>query len=174
MKKETKKEWFLDRYCGYQFAALVENEKLTEFSCEKEPRSACVGNIYKGKVTNIVPSMNAAFINCGLARNCYLSMEESYANCNKYDGTMSALSEKTPPLKEGDEVIIQLTQTARGTKGAKVSTHLSFVGKHIIYLPNTSYLGISRKITDEDIREQVLQCAILTMDMPAIFCWSTS
>ena len=73
MTRGTKKEWFLDRYCNQQFAALLEDGVLTEFSCEKEPRSACVGNIYKGKVTNIVPSMNAAFINCGLARNCYLT-----------------------------------------------------------------------------------------------------
>ena len=49
MKKETKKEWFLDRYCGQQFAALVENGKLTEFSSEKEPRVACVGNIFPFK-----------------------------------------------------------------------------------------------------------------------------
>ena len=83
-----KKEWFFDRYCGQQFAALVEDGKLMEFSCEKEPRSTCVGSIYKGKVTNVLSGMNAAFISCGLARNCYLSMEETYTAYTKY-GHMS-------------------------------------------------------------------------------------
>ena len=156
MKKETKKEWFLDRYCGQQFAALVENGKLTEFSSEKEPRVACVGNIYKGKVANVLSGMKAAFIQCGLQKNCYLSMDDLYADCTKYDGTMSAMSNKNANLKEGDEVIVQLTQPARGNKGAKVTMGLSFVGKHLIYLPNTSFLGISRKITDESEREKLL------------------
>ena len=159
MTRGTKKEWFLDRYCNQQFAALLEDGVLTEFSCEKEPRAACVGNIYKGKVVNVLSGMNAAFINCGLSRNCYLSMEESYTDYTKYDGTMVEMNDKAPPLKEGDEVIVQLTKPARGSKGAKVTTQLSFVGKCIIYLPNSSFLGISRKITDEEHREKLLKTA---------------
>ncbi len=153
-KKEQKKEWFLDRYCGQQFAALLEDGKLTEFSTEKEPRQTCAGNIYKGKVVNVLSGMNAAFVNCGLSRNCYLSMEETYADCSKYDGRMGESA--TLDLKVGDEIIVQVTKPARGTKGAKVTTHLSFVGKLIIYLPNTDFLGISRKITDESERERLL------------------
>ena len=94
MKKETKKEWFLDRYCGQQFAALVENGRLIEFSSEKEPRIACVGNIYKGRVTNVIAGMNAAFICCDLPKNCYLSTEDAYTDYTKYDGTMSAMNQK--------------------------------------------------------------------------------
>ncbi len=157
MKKEIKKEWFLDRYCGQQFAALLENGKLAEYSVEDEPHSGCVGAIYKGKITNILFGMNAAFINCGLARNCYLSMEETYTDYSKYDGTMGAMNSKLADLKEGDEIIVQITQPARGTKGAKVTTHLSFVGKRIIYLPYTDFLGISRKITDESLRQNLLK-----------------
>ena len=154
MKKETKQEWFLDRYCGQQFAALLENGKLAEFSCE--PRIACVGNIYKGKVTNVVSGMNAAFIQCGLTRNCYLSLEDSYTDYTKYDGTMSLTNEENADLKVGDDIIVQITQPERGSKGAKVTKNLSFVGKHLIYLPNTSFLGISRRITDEEQREKLL------------------
>ncbi len=133
---------------------------MTEFSCEKEPRNLCsVGNIYKGKVVNVVSGMNAAFIHCGLAKNCYLSMEETYTDYSKYDGTMVETNEKNPTLKEGDEVIVQITKPARGNKGAKVTTNLSFVGKRIIFLPNSSFLGISRKITDEAQREELLTVA---------------
>lgn len=159
MKEEIKREWFLDRYCGQQFAALVEDGKLREFSSEKEPLGVTVGNIYKGKVTNVLSGMNAAFINCGLERNCYLSMEETYTDYTKYDGTMVETNNKIPDLKVGDEVIVQITKPPRGTKGAKVTTHLSFVGKFIIYLPNTDFVGISRKITDADLREKLLAFA---------------
>ena len=157
MKKEIKKEWYLDRYCGQQFAALLEDGILSEFYVETEPRTDIVGNIYKGKVVNILVGMNAAFINCGLSRNCYLSMEETYTDYTKYDGTMNAPKTKTLDLKEGDEIIVQVTQPPRGNKGAKVSTQLSFVGKRIIYLPQTEFLGISRKITDPDLRDTLLK-----------------
>lgn len=156
MKKEPKKEWFLDRYCGEQFAALVEDGKLTEFSCEKEPRGTCVGNIYKGKVTNVLSGMNAAFIQCGLHRNCYLSTDETYTDYTKYDGAMGKPTLHTLDLKVGDEIVVQVTKPPRGNKGAKVTTHLSFVGKLVIYLPNTDFLGISRKITDETERTKLL------------------
>ena len=156
VKKGITKEWFLDRYCGQQFAALVEDGKLIEFASEKEPRIACVGNIYKGKVTNVIAGMNAAFINCNLPKNCYLSTEDTYTDYAKYDGTMSAMNTNNTPLSEGEEVIVQITQPARGNKGAKVTKNLSFVGKHLIYLPNTSFVGISRKITDEAERIKLL------------------
>lgn len=154
-----KKEWFLDRYCGQQFAALIENGKLTEFAAEKESGTAIVGNVYKGKVVNVLQGMNAAFIHCGLNKNCYLSMEETYTDYSKYDGTMGAMNPILSELKEGDEIIVQVTKPQRGNKGAKVTTHLSFVGKRIIFLPNTNFLGISRKIEDEKTRESLLKTA---------------
>ena len=126
-KKEIKKEWFLDRYCGKQFAALLEDGKLTEFSSENEPRKCCAGNIYKGKVANVLTGMNAAFVQCGLAKNCYLSMEESYTDYTKYDGTMGGGSTAPLNIKAGDEIIVQVVKPARGTKGAKLTTHISFV-----------------------------------------------
>ena len=155
MKNQTKKEWYLDRFCNHQFAALVEGEKLIEYSCEKEPRTSCVGSIFKGKVVNVLSGMNAAFIHCGLNKNCYLSIDEAYTDCTKYDGTMVE-TKAEPPLKEGDEVIVQVTKPPRGNKGAKVTRRLSFVGKRLIYLPNTNFLGISRKIVDEKLRETLL------------------
>ncbi|MBO5277103.1 MAG: Rne/Rng family ribonuclease [Clostridia bacterium] len=158
-EQQITKEWFLDRYCGRQFAALVEDGKLTEFSSEKEPRQSCAGNIYKGVVVNVLSGMNAAFINCGLEKNCYLSMEETYTDYTKYDGTMGGSKDNSLNLKVGDEVIVQVTKPPRGTKGAKVTTHISFVGKFIIYLPVTDFLGISRKITDEKERERLLRAA---------------
>ena len=154
-----KKEWFFDCYCGQQFAALTEDGKLTEFAVESERGGEIVGNVYKGKVTNVLSGMNAAFISCGLAKNCYLSMEETYTDYTKYDGTFVQTNAKPLDLKVGDEIIVQVTKPPRGNKGAKVTTHLSFVGNRLIYLPGTDFLGISRKITDEKEREKLLKIA---------------
>jgi ribonuclease G len=158
MKRVTEKEWFLDRYCGQQFAALVEEGELKEFHIEEEPRTDIVGNIYKGKVVNVLSGMNAAFVNCGLHRNCYLSLDESYTDPNKYDGIIEE-GENALDLKVGDEIIVQVTKPERSSKGAKVSTHLSFVGNRLIYMPNTHFFGISRRITNENVREDLLQTA---------------
>ena len=76
-----KKEWFFDRYCGQQFVALLEDGKVVEFESENEANGSIVGNIYKGRVMNVVAGMNAAFVGCGLERNCYLSTDETYADC---------------------------------------------------------------------------------------------
>lgn len=149
-----KKQWFFDRYCGQQLVALIEDGKVVEFATEPEEDGEIVGNIYKGKVTNILAGMNAAFVSCGLTRNCYLSMDED-APYENYDGTLGV----TPTLHHlqvGDEIIVQVTKAPRGTKGAKVTTHLSFVGKRIIYLPNTDFFGVSRKIKDESLRVRLL------------------
>ena len=155
-----KKEWFFDRYCGQQFVALLENGKVVEFESEPEEDGNLVGNIYKATVTNVVAGMNAAFVDCGLTRNCYLPTDESYPDCGKYDDLLSnSDSTSLSELKEGDEIIVQVTKSPRGTKGAKVTAHLSFVGKHIIYLPNTIFFGVSRKITDEGQRERLMSVA---------------
>lgn len=155
-----KKEWFFDRYCGQQFVALLEDGKVVEFESENEENGSIVGNIYKGKVMNVITGMNAAFVDCGLERNCYLSTDETYTDCAKYDGLLAS----TPPaplsnLKEGDEIIVQVTKSPRGNKGAKVTSNLSFVGKRIIYLPNTDFFGVSRKITDEAQRAKLMDVA---------------
>ena len=151
-----KKEWFFDRYCGQQFVALLEDGKLAEFAAEKETGGEIAGNVYKGRVMNVLSGMQAAFVSCGLERNCYLSLADSYADYTKYDGTMGGTSAQPHDWKPGDEIIVQVVQPPRGNKGAKVTTHLSFVGKNLIYLPNTDFVGISRKITEEELRKNLL------------------
>ena len=153
-----KKEWFLDRYCGQYLVALIEGGKVVEFATEPEEAGETVGNVYKGKVMNVLAGMNAAFVNCGLQRNCYLPLEEEYDGGAGYEGSGDAKAKLTH-LKVGDEVIVQVTKSERGSKGAKITTHLSFVGKRIIYLPNTDFFGVSRKIVDENEREQLLSVA---------------
>lgn len=154
-----KKECFFDCYCGQQFYALLEDGVLTEFCAEKEGLGTPIGNIYKGRVANVLAGMSAAFVYCGLDKNCYLSTEEFYTNYSKYDGTVVEMNSDLRKLQVGDEVLVQITKPTRGNKGAKVTTLLSLVGKNLIYLPNTGFLGISKKITDEETREKLLKTA---------------
>ena len=86
-------------------------------------------------------------------------MEETYTDYNKYDGTLVTTNVEPLNLKVGDTVLVQVTKLQRGNKGAKVTTHLSFVGKHLIYLPSTDFIGISRKITEEKDRVRLLKFA---------------
>lgn len=152
-----KKEWFFDRYCGHLMVALLEDGELTEFAAETEKNGDLVGNVYKGVVKNVLSGMQAAFVSCGLEKNCYLSTDEAFTDYSKYDG--SPAKQSPLRLKEGDEVVVQVTQPPRGNKGAKVTTRLSFVGKRLIYLPSTDFLGISRKITHEETRNVLLKIA---------------
>lgn len=157
-----KKEWFFDRFCGAQLAAYAEDGILKEAAVESETQGEEIGNIYKGTVRNVVGGMQAAFVDCGLARNCYLPMDERATVIDKYDGEETA--QKVVPLKEGDEVLVQITKPARGGKGAKVTRDLSFVGKSLIYLPKNRFLGISRKLTDEELRASLLKEAEKLID----------
>ena len=148
-----KKEWFFDRICGVQVVAYAEDGALADLGVENESGDA-LGTIYKGKVQNVVAGMQAAFVSCGLEKNCYLPLNEGAARFSSYDG------ESAPAglmLKEGDEILVQVEKNPRGGKGAKVTCDLSFVGKTLIYLPRTDFLGISRKITDETVRTKLLK-----------------
>ncbi len=149
-----KKEWFFDRYCGEQIAVYTEDGKIVEIGVENERFGDVLGNIYKGRVSNVVPGMQAAFVSCGMERNCYLPLDEGAARFSRYDGEKMS---GTLSISEGDEILVQVVKPPRGNKGAKVSSDLSFVGKNLIYLPQTDFLGISRKITDEAVRETLFK-----------------
>jgi ribonuclease G len=154
-----KKELFFDRHGGLLISALAENGILTELNIENEFHKDIVGNIYKGRVVNVIESMNAAFVACGLERNCYLSLAgtETSIDPTKYDSKYS-VEKKTLPLKVkvGDEIVVQVLKNPRGTKGAKVTTKLAFVGKNLIFLPKTDFLGISRRIKEDELRQNLL------------------
>ena len=144
-----KKTLYFDRFCGMESYACVEDGKLTEFNYESKNRVNIIGNIYKGRVTDVLNGMQAAFVNCGLERNCYLSAEDLVPDKSKYDGEADIPAELN--LKVGDEILVQVVKAPVGKKGAKVTTALSFVGKYLIYMPNTPFIGVSRKIRDGEL-----------------------
>ncbi len=157
-----KQELYFDRHSGLILSALMEDGRLVELGIENEAHREIVGNIYKGRVSNVIESMNAAFVDCGLERNCFLPLSDG--------DTMARVAGVTPSpqtarrgvrvaplrLKPGDEVIVQVVKNPRGNKGAKVSARLSFVGKNLIYMPGTDFLGISHKISEAELRDNLL------------------
>ena len=156
-----KQELYFDRHSGLRLSALMEDGRLIELGIENEAHREIVGNIYKGRVVNVIESMNAAFIDCGLERNCFLSLSDGDA-CAHVAGVAAAdISGKKPRnaplrLKAGDEIVVQVLKNPRGNKGAKVTARLSFVGKNLIYMPGTDFLGISRKISEAELRDNLL------------------
>lgn len=151
----AKKSIFFDCLCGLASYAVAEDGKLTECAFEPQDGGSIVGNVYKGKVTNVLSGMQAAFVNCGLERNCYLSAEDALPDRAKYDGEAIGAA-PLPELRAGDEIMVQVTKPPVGKKGAKVTTALSFVGKYSIYMPHTPFIGVSRKIRDEELRKNLL------------------
>lgn len=148
-----KKTLYFDEFCGYAVSAATENGKLTEFNFERDDSLSIKGNIYKGRIVNVLPGMQAAFVDCGLERNCYLSADDAVPNAEKYDGNSAEI--ELPELKEGDEVLVQVVKPPIGKKGAKVTLFPSFVGKNVIYLPKTPFVGVSRKIADDELRKNL-------------------
>lgn len=132
-----KKEWFFDRFCGEQIVAYAEDGILKDAAVENETAGDDLGNIYKGKVKNVVDGMQAAFVDCGMERNCYLPMDERAAVISSYDGGEAALRES--PLQEGDEILVQVVKPARGNKGAKVTRDLSFEASRSSIFPITNF-----------------------------------
>lgn len=153
----AKKTIYFDSYCNYIFSVVCENDKVTEFNFEKMQTGCAVGNVYKGKVEKILPGMEAIFVNCGLERNCFLSTDDVLPDSEKYE--VGESSDFLTGLKEGDDIIVQVTKLPVGKKGAKVTAHPSFVGKGLIYLPETSFVGVSRKIADEELRHNLAYSA---------------
>lgn len=120
---------------------------------EREGGGDVTGNVYKGRVANVVGGIQAAFVACGMEKNCYLPLNEHNARLNSYDGEADA---SPRAIEEGEELLVQIVKPAYGSKGAKVTADLAFVGRLLIYLPQTKFLGISRKITDTEQREKLL------------------
>ncbi len=159
-----KQELYFDRHSGLQLSALVEDGRLIELGIENEAHREIVGNIYKGRVVNVIESMNAAFVDCGLERNCFLCLADgdTFAGASGFAPAPASSPAKrkarSAPLRvrEGDELIVQVIKNPRGSKGAKITTKLSFVGKSLIYLPGTDFLGVSHKISETELRDNLL------------------
>jgi len=146
--------------------AVVEDGKLEELYTERASAESHVGNIYKGRVTNVEPSIQAAFIDFGLERNGFLHISDlhpQYFGGKKKEDTetvgLKTRHKDRPPiqqcLKRGQEVLVQVLKEGIGTKGPTLTSYLSIPGRFIVMMPNMEKTGVSRKVEDEEERREM-------------------
>ncbi|MGL4988217.1 MAG: Rne/Rng family ribonuclease [Cetobacterium sp.] len=137
-------------------AAILEDGKLMEIHIEREGEGTLNGNIYKGKVANVLPGMESAFVNIGLEKNGFLYVKDLRDFEEKYlAGVFNNQKPIDELLKIGDDVILQVLSDPRGSKGARVTTHHTIPGKFLVLMPNNNHIAISKKIKDEVERERL-------------------
>ncbi|QXM05769.1 Rne/Rng family ribonuclease [Crassaminicella indica] len=131
--------------------ALLEDKELVELYIERENSKRTVGNIYKGRVTNVLPGMQAAFVDIGCEKNAFLFVKDAIPP------EMSGSKEVSirDVVKNGQEIIVQVIKESIGTKGARVTTHLTLPGRYLVLMPYIDYIGISRRINDEEERDRL-------------------
>ena len=144
------KNMFFDYFGKDCFAAVTEEDRLVEFHLDFGEGQEIAGNIYKGRVVNVLEGMQAAFVAFGQQKNGYL-----YAGDIPLEA--GAAEERRLNVRVGEEVMVQVSKAPMGSKGARLSMCLSFVGKHLIFIPSADFCAVSRKITDEETRARVME-----------------
>jgi ribonuclease G len=139
--------------------AMLEEGELMEYRVEREER--VVGSIFKGIVQNVLPGMDAAFVDIGLERNAFLYVadilpedpaDNSPASVKRSELRRRKIKEL---IKPGQELMVQVTKGPRGTKGARVTTRIALPGRYVVLMPEASHVGVSRKIEDRSERERL-------------------
>jgi ribonuclease E len=145
--------------------AMVDGQKLIDLDIELSSRAQKKANIYKGKITRVEPSLDAAFVNYGADRHGFLPLKEIskiYFSNEPESGSRINIREA---LKEGQDVLVQIEKEERGNKGAALTTFISLAGRFIVLMPNNPRAGgVSRRITGEDRDE--IRDALRELDIP--------
>lgn len=136
--------------------AVLEGGKPVEIYLERPVYQRVVGNIYKGIVANVLPGMQAAFVDIGLERNAFLYVDDAVApaedeSAPKGKKTIEQL------LRPGEEVMVQVVKEPFGGKGARLTRQITIPGRHLVLMPAAEYTGVSRRIEDPEERERLRQ-----------------
>jgi len=155
--------------------ALLENHIMSNLYIEREGEKSIAGNIYIGKVVRVLPGMQAAFVDIGLDKAAFLHVSDTSFDFNELEFLMNDDEIRDPDiidyerkwyqkepeyqiedvLKEGQEILVQISKDPIGTKGARITTHASLPGRKLVLMPTVQHIGISRQITDETERQRL-------------------
>jgi ribonuclease G len=137
--------------------ALIENGLLQEIYLERRSRSGYVGDIYLGKVVRVMPGMEAAFIDIGLERAAFLHSADiapiGADGLEVRDGGDTV--DINTLLREGQLIVVQVAKDPIGTKGARLTTHLTLPSRHLVFLPRNLHIGISQRLENEEERNRL-------------------
>lgn len=159
--------------------ALVENGLVAELHIERKTGQELMGNIYRGRVARVLPGMQAAFVDIGLERTAFLYVADVHKDVlglerimlkelenQEQDDDLEG-NEKAPApferiefqieelLHEGQDIMVQVAKEPLGTKGARITSHISLPGRHLVFMPTVNHIGISRRIEDKEERERL-------------------
>ncbi len=143
--------------------ALLEDKELVEIYIERPYPERLVGNIYRGKVSSVLPGMQAAFIDIGYERNAFLYVGDAIVpkEFSEEDDEYKELKGYNIDeiLRPGQEITVQVIKEPIGTKGPRVTTHITLPGRQLVLLPNADYVGISRRIENDGERSKLKKIA---------------
>ncbi|GIG25364.1 hypothetical protein Cde04nite_16080 [Cellulomonas denverensis] len=128
--------------------AVLEDGVLVEHYVSKQAQASMVGNVYLGRVQNVLPSMEAAFVDVGRGRNAVLYAGEVNWDAAGVEGGKTRRIEQA--LKSGDSVLVQVTKDPIGHKGARLTSQVTLAGRYLVYVPGGGMTGISRKLPDNE------------------------
>ncbi|MEN8175945.1 MAG: ribonuclease E/G, partial [Pseudomonadota bacterium] len=136
--------------------ALIENGVVQEVLVERTQSRGLVGNVYKGTVCRVLPGMQAAFVDAGLARAAFLHASDIMA------GDPQNRTENIAELvREGQEVLVQVVKDPLGTKGARLTTNLSIPSRFLVFMPAMNTIGVSQRIEEEEERQRLRDAVAL-------------
>lgn len=139
-------------------AVVLEDGKPVEILIAREDRQ--VGSVYKGRVSNVLPGMNAAFVDIGLERNGFLCADDALAFLGEeISGESFHKRSISDIIKVNQETLVQIVKEAVGTKGARITTYVTLPGRYMVLLPSAQYIGVSRRISSEEERNRLRQLA---------------
>lgn len=132
--------------------AIVDGGQLLEFHIERPQDRTIVGNIYKGRIEAVMPSIGAAFVDIGLPKNGFLYLSEIES---AYESIEAPQQTPIKEVKKGQEVLVQVVKESFGTKGPRLSTQIGLAGRYLVIMPMDKQGGISRRIEDEAERRRL-------------------
>ncbi len=143
---------------------ILEDKELAEIHIERTSHQGLVGNIYRGKVSSVLPGMQAAFIDIGYEKNAFLYVGDAIPQKDYSDDEIEVYRDYaeysiSDILKVGQELTVQVIKEPIGTKGPRVSTHITLPGRNLVLLPNADYVGISRRIESDEERQKLKRIA---------------
>lgn len=164
-------ELLIDKKENVKTIMLVENGILLEKHEEHENQKRLEGNIYLGKVQNVLSGMQSAFIDIGEEKNTLIKLKDALPKVDETTAKISLEGKQIENiLKSGQEIVVQIKKDGTLTKGAKVSTHINLPGRFIALLPNSSFITVSQKIENEEEKQRLIKIVkeILPENMGAI------
>lgn len=133
--------------------AVIENGMPQEVYVERVHRRGIVGNIYKGKVVRVLPGMQAAFVDIGLERAAFIHVEEVLPQTATHEEKNNTSIAQV--LREGQSLLVQVTKDPIGTKGARLTTHISLPSRYLVCMPGNKHVGVSQRIEDQEERDRL-------------------